>query len=154
MTIATWPTNTREVIEQIIGQIGRNVEFVVIHSTYACPACELDTVTDKSIDSFCTVCSGEYWIDVYSGVTMSAHVTWKFDFDAQFATGGQYLIGDARVKVMHTPEREITVKNAVHVVVDDKIMDIERTTLLGVPINRIICDLKEREDSLHNPDKR
>lgn len=144
--IPTWPSNTREIIEEIIGQIGRDVEFFTIYSTYACSACELDPKTGHSIDSFCTTCSGEYWIDVYSGVTMSAHVTWKFDYLNEFETGGLNFVGDAKVKVMHTPAREEIVKETKYLIVDEKIMLVEKTTLLGTPINRIIVDVKERED--------
>jgi hypothetical protein len=77
---------------------------------------------------------------------MSAHVTWKFDFQSQFETGGLVLEGDARVKVMHTPEREALIKETKYLVVDGKVMNIKKTTLLGSPINRIVVDLKELEE--------
>ncbi|RPI81233.1 MAG: hypothetical protein EHM34_08910 [Nitrosopumilales archaeon] len=129
--------------------IGRNVEFFYVYSSQACPAsnCDLDPVTNTSTNSLCPVCSGTYWIDIYSGVTMSAHITWKFDYQNEYETGGLVFIGDAKVKVMHTPEREQLIKQAKYVIVDDKTMNIEKTTLLGAPaINRIIVDVKEKED--------
>jgi len=144
-----FPTNTRSQIEEIIGMIGRNVEFFYVYSSQACPAsnCDLDPVTNTSTNSLCPVCSGTYWIDIYSGVTMSAHITWKFDYQNEYETGGLVFIGDAKVKVMHTPEREQLIKQAKYVIVDDKTMNIEKTTLLGAPaINRIIVDVKEKED--------
>lgn len=146
MTLPTWPINTRETKEQIIGMIGRNIEFFYVYSSYECPTCALDPITNTSVDSFCPTCSGEYWIDVFSGVTMSAHVTWKFDYYTDNVPGGNYLIGDARVKVMHTPERETIVKASKRVVVDGKTMNIEKTTLLGAPVDRIVVDLKELEE--------
>lgn len=148
ITIAQFPNDVRETIEAIINEIGREVEFFYVYSSYECPLCDLDPVTNESTDSFCPVCSGVHWIDVYSGVTMSAHVTWKYDYRNEFETGGINLAGDATVKVMHTPEREQIIKQPkTYLVVDETIMDIEKITRLGTPINRIVCDLKERDDA-------
>ena len=146
MLTAPWPTDVSDKIESIIDKIGRNVEFFYVYSSQACPVCDLDPVTDTSTDSFCTTCSGDYWIPLYSGATMLAHVTWKFDYENEFQTGGTNLIGDARVKVMHTAARETIIKQSSSVVVDEKTLDVEKTTLLGAPINRILVDLKEREE--------
>jgi hypothetical protein len=144
--IASFPSDVRETIEQIIHEIGRDVELFYVYSSYGCPICDLDPVTNTSVDSYCPVCSGTYWIDVYSGVTMSAHVTWRFDSQDEFETGGKYIQGDVRVKVMHTAEREQLIKNSSYLVVDGKITNVEKTTLLGTPINRIVIDLKEKEE--------
>lgn len=142
-----WPSNTREVISGIIDQIGRDVEIFFVWSSYACPDCSLDPITNTSSDSFCPTCSGEYWVDVMSGVTRLAHVTWKFDYGNEFQTGGRNMIGDARVKIMHSDADEALVKQSKYLVVDDKIMNLEKTTLLGAPqVNRIIMDLKEKEE--------
>lgn len=145
--IITWPaTAIRDTIESIIDAVGRDVEFFYVYSTYECPACDLDPVTGTSVDSFCETCSGEYYIDIYSGETMKAHVTWKYDFKNEFETGGKVFIGDAQAKVMHTAERESLIKETKYLVVDGKTMDIIKTTTLGTPINRVIVHLKEREE--------
>ena len=147
MTMFVWPgTKVRNQIEEIIHTVGRDVDFFYVYSSYACPICDLDPVTQTSVDSYCPVCSGVYWIDVYSGVTMSAHVTWKFDYQNEFETGGKYFVGDARVKVMHTPEREQLIKETKYLIVDGKTMNVEKTTLLGTPINRIVVDVKELDE--------
>lgn len=148
MTLAVYPPNTRDQIEEIIGMVGRDVTFYYVYSSQACPNPNdsLDPTTNTSTNSFCPICSGTYWIDIYSGVTMSAHVTWKYDFENEFTTGGRIFNGDARVKVMHTAERETIVKETKYLVVDDKVMNVQKTTLLGTPINRIIVDVKEKEE--------
>jgi hypothetical protein len=147
VTLPGFPQDlARSQIEEIIGKIGRDVEFFHIYSTFACPDCNLDPITDTSTDSFCQTCSGVYWIPSYSGVTMSAHVTWKYDYQNEFTVGGRTLIGDAQVKVMHSSEREQLIKLTEYLVVDGKTMDLEKTTILGTPPNRIICDLKERSE--------
>lgn len=146
MLVAFPKTLARQQIESIINDIGRDVYFFYIYSTFICPACDLDPITGGSVDSFCETCSGLYYISVYSGVTMSAHVTWKYDYRNEFETGGRVFIGDAQVKVMHSPEREELVKSTKYLVVDGKTMDIVKETLLGAPVNRIIVSLKEREE--------
>lgn len=139
----------REQIEAIIADIGRNVEFFYVYSTYACPNPNdsLDIITNTSTDSFCETCSGIYWIPLYSGVSMSGHVTWRYDYQNEFETGGKIFIGDAQVKVMFDEDREDFIKNQVkYLVVDDIIMDIVKITKLGTPPNRLIISLKEREE--------
>lgn len=151
MTLPQLPKDLiRNQIEEIINtSTGREVEFFYVYSSYACPNPNdsLDPITNTSTLSFCTVCSGIYWIPIYSGVSMSGHVTWRYDYKNEFETGGRIFIGDAQVKIMHTPEREDFIKNDVkYLLVDDKVMDVVKTTLLGNPINRIIVSLKEREE--------
>lgn len=145
MTIP-FPTDTRDQISGIINEIGRDVELFYVYSSYACSACVLDPITNTSTDSFCPVCSGEYWIPQYSGINIRAHVTWKYDYEDNFHTGGHVINGDARVKYLHTPEIETLTKQAAYFIVDGKVLDVEKETLLGVGINRISVDLKEREE--------
>lgn len=150
MTLPQFPKSlVASQIEEIIGQIGRDVDIFYVYSTMACPNPDdsLDPITNTSTNSFCQVCSGQYWIDVWSGVVWSGHISWKFDYRNEFETGGRVFLGDAQVKVMHSGERESILKTPkTYLVVDGKTMDIIKETLLGTPINRIILDVKERED--------
>lgn len=149
--LPTFPKDlARQQIEQIIADIGRDVNFYYIYSSYACPNPDdsLDPITNTSTNSFCPICSGEYWIDVYSGYTMSGHVTWKYDFQNEFETGGRIFIGDVQVKVMHSDERENIIKQPkTYLVVDNITVDIVKITKLGTPPNRLIVHCKEREDN-------
>ena len=146
--LAAFPSNTKDIIESIINDIGREVDFFYVYSTYACPVCNLDPNTGHSTDSFCPTCSGEYYIDVISGVTWSGHVTWKFNYENQWETGGKDIIGDARIKVLHSDEREELLKDVKYVELDGKTMNIEKITLLGTKptVNRIVIDVKEKEE--------
>jgi len=144
VSLAPFPSNTRDYIEAMIDMIGEEITFYVVDSVSGCSVCTLDPVTNTSTDYACPVCSGVYWIETLSGVVYDAHVTWKYSEGFGWETGGQTLLGDCRVKVMHTDAREAVVRAAKYVVVDDRYMDIERITLLGKPtINRIMVDLKE-----------
>lgn len=141
-----FPSNTREIIEQMINMDGREVTFGVIVSQSGCYSCSLDPISNTSTDSFCPVCSGEYWINTYSGWDVTAHVTWGRSEDRDWQTGGMVDNGECSVKFMHTAEAEAIVHSAKYVIVDDREMDIQRIILRGVPeINRVIVNLKEKE---------
>lgn len=140
----TWPSGTRDTIENIINTIGRDVLFY--SSTLSgCYNCSLDPVTNTSTDSFCGVCSGVYWIPTWSGDSIRAHVTWKFADNEEYHTGGSVFLGDGIVKVMYSGPYMDIIDNSDYAVVDGKQVDIQKITLLGVPsVNRIILDFKER----------
>lgn len=145
----SYPTNTRSIIESIINSIGRNVTFYsATLSGCTASGCGLDPVTDTAINSFCTVCSGEYWIPTWSGDDIKAHVTWKFSGEDEFHTGGTVFLGDGIIKVMYSGPYMNIINSADYVLVDGKQVDIQRVTLLGVPsVNRIILDFKERSET-------
>lgn len=146
--VIVWPDNTKEVIDDIRGAIGRDVEFYVVASSIACPTCELDPITNHSTNSFCPTCSGIYWVPLYSGYTISGHVTWgNSDFENWYP-GGYQFDGDVRVQIEYTLANLDIVDNAEYVYVDDKVMEIKSFILRGVQaINRILIDMIEKEKS-------
>jgi hypothetical protein len=149
MSLPVLPKNQIKLqIEEIINMsTGRDVEVFYVYSTYACPVCDLDPITQTSVDSYCETCSGTYWIDIYSGAVWSGHVTWKYDYKNEFETGGRIFIGDVQVKVIHDEGREDLLKNSVkYLIVDDVTVDIVKITKLGNPPNRLIISCKEREE--------
>ncbi len=144
MTI-TWPSNTVEIIDEIRYAIGRNVTFYVVDSSTPCPVCDIDPVTNTSIDPFCLTCSGVGYLYTYSGVAVSGHVTWAFSELLSWQSGGKQFEGDCRVQVKYTVANLDAVENSKWVEVDGKQMFVIKKTLRGVqPINRILVDLIER----------
>ena len=143
-----WPDSTKQVIDDIRAAIGRDVEFFVVASAIDCPTCELDPITDHSTDSFCQTCSGIYWIPIYSGYTISGHITWgSADFQS-WQPGGYQFDGDVRVQIEFTVANLDIVDRAEYVYVDSKIMEIKNFILRGVQsINRILIDMIEKEKS-------
>lgn len=140
-----WPTDTKVVIEDIINTIGRDVTFIT-STLSGCYNCSLDPVTGTSTNSFCPVCSGIYWIPLYSGTDIISHITWKFSDKGDWQTGGITFLGDGIVKIMYSGPYMNIVDNTDYMVVDGVQVDIQKVTLLGVPsINRIILDFKERQ---------
>ena len=144
--IITFPSGTRQVIESIIDSIGRPVTFWT-SSLSGCSAsgCGLDPITNTSINSFCPVCSGDYWIPAWSGYDIKAHITWKFSDQDDYQTGGNVFLGDGIVKIMYSGPYMDIIDRTEYMGVDGKQADIKRVTLLGVPsINRIVLDFKQR----------
>ncbi len=148
MSTVSWPQDTKDVIDDIRGAIGRDVEFFVVASNIACPVCSLDPITNHSTDSFCPTCSGIYWIPLYSGYTISGHITWgNADFQ-NWQPGGYQFDGDVRVQIEYTIANLDIVDSSVYVYVDNKIMEIKDFILRGVQsINRILIDMVEKEKS-------
>src|SRR3990167_8512846 len=100
--IAPFPQNTRVTIEAIINEDGRDVTFFIVDSQIPCPVCDLDPISNTSTDSYCPTCSGEYWINTYSGWTITAHVTWGMSEDRAWETGGMIDNGDCKVKFIYS----------------------------------------------------
>ena len=147
MVVPVWPA-TIPTKEAIIDSIGRDAIFYTVYSSQACPDCSLDPVTDESTDSFCETCSGVYWIPVWSGSTFTSHITWKFSERQQWESVGIIFNGDCLAKIMYSEDADDIVSNAKYVVVDNRIMDIDKITYRGATeVDRIIVDLKERDKS-------
>lgn len=144
--LSLFPSNTKEQIEQMISMDGRLVTFYVPTEPSGCPICSLDPITQTSTDSFCPICSGSYWIYIFSGWDTTAHVTWGRSEDRDWQTGGMIDNGDCTVKFIFSGWMQEIIDDADYVVVDGRKMDIQRTILRGVPeINRVIVQLKEQE---------
>lgn len=146
MTLPLFPSNTKDLIEQMILTDGRPVTFYT--ATYSgCPICSLDPISDTSVDSFCPVCSGAYWIPTYSGWDVVAHVTWGTLDNKGWETGGMIDNGECTVKFIYSGYMQDIINEAEYVLVDNRTMDVQPGIILrGVPeINRIIVKLKEKE---------
>lgn len=147
--LITFPDNTIEVIDKIRGAIGRPVSFYVISDTTTCSGCTLDPVTNTSTNSFCPVCSGNYYMYTYSGVSISGHIFWNSSDMLNWPSAGFIFEGDCRVQIKYTPANLNTTDVAKYVIVDNKKMSIGKKAFRGVPeINRIILylDQEERDD--------
>lgn len=144
-----WPTaHTKEVTDSIREAIGRTISFFVVASSIPCTAsgCNLDPVTNTSTNSFCTVCSGEYWIPVYQETQLTAHVTWGYSERLGWVSGGQLDEGECRVQIEYTPANEQIVRDAKYLIVDGRTMEKVKPLYRGVKtINRILIDLQEKE---------
>lgn len=141
-----FPSNTKEQIRQMIDYDGRQVTFYVVESVSGCYLCDLDPISQTSTDSYCPICSGQYWIETYSGWDVTAHVTWGKHDSKQWETGGMIDNGDCTVKFIFSGWMQDIIDDTKYVIVDDREMNIVNVILRGVPeINRVLVNLKEKE---------
>jgi hypothetical protein len=146
--IITFPTNCTEVIDDIRGAIGRTIQFY-IPTISGCYNCSENPITNKSINSFCPVCSGEYWIKTYNLISVSGHVTWGPSDILNWQTGGKIFDGDCRVSIKLTEDNITYTKLADFVDVDGKKMKVKKVISRGVPqLNRLLVDMVERDEDL------
>lgn len=143
----TWPSNTGEVINDIREEIGRDITINVSVTGTPCPDCDLDPITNTSLDSFCTTCSGVYWLNTTSGYVIKAHVRWMSADMPLYTQGGAIYEGDCIATLEFTEQNLENVQNSDSFVVDEKDLYLEKYALRGVPsINRIRVFLKEDND--------
>lgn len=144
----TWPFNTTTVIDDIRDAIGRDITIYQTASGIACTVsgCALDPVTNLSVNSFCPTCSGFYWINTVSGLTMTAHVRLRNIDTPIWTVGGFLLEGDAQFQIKYTVANIAAVDNMEYVIIDDKTFVKKDISLRGVPtVNRIVVALEEKE---------
>jgi len=143
----SFPSDTFTIIDDIRDAIGRDITFFYIYSSMPCPICDLNPVTNVSIDAFCPTCSGAYWIPLYSGENIEAHITWGYSEQLGWVKGGQLDEGECRVQIKYTVANLSIIDKTKWIDVDGKNMQIIKKTLRGVPqLNRILIDLIEREE--------
>lgn len=142
-----WPDNTKDIINGIRGVIGRDVIFNYVTSSYDCPLCHLDVATGTSDNSFCPVCSGTYYIDIISGVTISAFISWAGSELPEWQSGGTIPGGDATLQIEVTDEMEAILDKTRDILVDNRLMEIRKRLYRGVKnINRVLLSLIEKQD--------
>ena len=142
----TFPSNTKDIIDDIRDAVGRTITFNVLVSQSGCSACSLDPVTNTSTDSFCTTCGSKYWINTYTDSEVTAHVRWKSMDKENRYTGGSVFEGDCRVQLEYSAANITIINNSETVEVDGKLMSIEKQAYKGIPeLNRIVLILNEEE---------
>lgn len=145
----TFPSDTKEIIDEIRGVIGRDVTIFVTVTGIHCTAatCSLDPVTNLSTDSFCTICGGNYWLETLSGYSCSGHIRWLGADKPMWVAGGVIEDGDCKVTITHSVENLTNVQNSHHFVVDDIEMYMKEYRLRGAKeLNRIQIILLEDPD--------
>jgi len=136
-----FPSNTRSIINDIRNTIGRHIGIHYVSGTYPCPNpdCSLDPTTGLSTNSFCTICSGNYYIPNILVSGLIAHITWGKNFDKSMMPFGIDNDGDVRIQIEYTQDNHYIVSNALFIVADNHKFEIDKYDFRGVPeINRIV----------------
>lgn len=144
MTTIVFPDQT-EMVHAIIDAVGRGVQFFLPSYT-TCSACSLDPVNLTSVNPFCEVCFGKYYIPSYEEVPVTGYVSWGFSEQLGWSQGGQLAEGDCRLQVKYTVVNASLINSVEYLHVDGKKMKIRKKTFRGTPvINRVLLDLQELE---------
>ena len=139
-----WPNDYTEIINTIRGTIGRDIFMYNKYDLGTCPICGKDSVLGKTLDPFCTVCSGTGTLSTFSGTTLSAHVLWNKAGSEFKSPAGVIFTGDCKVTVEFTEEVLSKVKLSSYFSVDDEDLYLIDYDLRGVPEpNRIVCYLEQ-----------
>ena len=142
----TYPTNNRDVINNIREAIGRDITFITKIET-DCPSCDINPVSNTSTNPYCPICSGIGYLYTLSGYTVGAHITWGKADITSWQSVGSTINGDCLVQVESLPETLNAINNSDYVVVEDKRLTIRKRIPRGTPtINRYLLDLVEQSD--------
>ena len=118
----TFPSDTKDKIDEIRTAIGRTITFNSLAGQQACTTsgCSLDPVTNVSTNSFCPTCGGEYWTDVISGYPLTAHVRWNSMDKGVRYSAGETFEGQCRAQIEYTALNVTIVNTSETVQVDEK----------------------------------
>jgi hypothetical protein len=144
MTVPSFPPDTYIVKDSIRESIQRAITVNVKVAGTPCPTCDLDPITNTSLDSFCETCSGVYWLNTTSGWLVSGHVRWMGADQPYYTPGGVIDTGDCLVTIKYTVSGLAHVQNSDSFIVDGRDMYLKKYILRGVPtVDRIRIILKE-----------
>jgi len=135
MTI-TFPT-TKTIKDSIRSAIGQEVTFVIQGDPVACPVCSgldlYDGVNETSLDPFCGICEGAYFLttDISSGIV--SHVRWRNADQPDMGQTGETFVGDCYITIDIDALTEAQLTKVKEVRVDDRRLQIYRTMKRGAP---------------------
>jgi hypothetical protein len=146
--MVNFPTDTKTKIDNIREQIGRYITVYEEIGNTACPICGEDPVTHESVDPFCPVCSGVYWIPLVSGISLLATVRWTVMNQMGWVPLGTIIEGDCVATIEYNTANMETIKKATRVEVDNKVLSIKDYVLRGKPTtNRIRLVMVETNET-------
>lgn len=145
MTTIYFP-ETKTIKDAIRQEIGQTVAFVLEGDAAACAVCSgadlYDSVNESSLDPFCTVCSGKYWIvqDVESDIV--AHVRWRTGDESDFGIAGNTLAGDCTITISIDDLSEDQISKIKEIIVDGRQLEVSNMIKRGVSARdrvRFVC---------------
>ncbi len=138
--------NTKATKDAIRAVIGTDVTFVVQGTPSPCPVCSgaglFDEVNEASLNSFCTTCSGLYWLTVDDEIEVNAHVRWAREDEPSREVGGSTLMGDCYITVAIDALTTTQISKVKEVRVDGRKLEVYRAIMRGVPTRdriRFVC---------------
>jgi len=128
--------DTKDTKDAIRLVIGRDIDFI-FKSFTECSTCSglgyYDEVNQSSLNSFCPVCSGMYWIASESIVTVNSHVRWRAADEPQREVGGETVMGDCIITIASDALTSSQLDNIQEIRVDERNLVPMRIIPRGVP---------------------
>ena len=141
--VISFPSNTKEIIDDIRNTIGRNISFQTEIKTL-CSGCFLDPVTDESSNPFCPVCNGLGYLITPSGTTVLSLVSWGPFTNLNMVPGGQFYTGICGCQIEYSDDNFNLVKSSKYLIVDGTNLKVKNFIRRGTGvINRILIDTEE-----------
>ena len=144
MTIEFPSTKTTK--DAIRDAIGQDVVFIIKGAETACPTCSglslLDHSNQTSMDPFCAVCSGTYYLIPLTESTIKSHVRWvTIASESRFAGGdesdfgvaGELITGTLTITIDIDALTEAEIDNIKEVIVDGRRAEVLRHGYRGLP---------------------
>lgn len=138
--------NTKSTKDEIREAIGQTATFYLGGTFTACPTCSglnhYDEINEASLDSWCTTCSGSYWIvtELTSGIV--AHVRWRTGDEPQYGIAGESFAGDCIITIDINALTSNQISSIIEIRADSKRLVPFRTVKRGVPTRdrvRFLC---------------
>lgn len=143
---------TKAIKDSIRDAIGQSVVFVIGGEATACSTCSglnlYDSVNELSLNQFCTVCSGSYWIVSDTQHTITAHVRHRTGDESDWGIAGDVLVGDCIMTIGIDELSDNQIVKIKKVFSDDREFRIFKTIKRGVPTRdrvRFLCRLVGKE---------
>jgi hypothetical protein len=144
MTIEFPSTKTTK--DAIRDAIGQTVTFIIGGAATACPTCSglglYDGTNEASLDPYCSVCSGLYWIVSDISTEVTAHVRWRTQDQPDMGVAGETFDGDCSITIDIDDISEANIVKIKEVRADSRKLQVYRTIYRGVPQRdriRFIC---------------
>jgi len=131
--------STKTIKDAVRAAIGHEATFTIVSSgTSPCPNCSVsgwyDSYNDKSLYPWCGICSGDYWLDGESQITVSgAHVRWITMDTPGYGPAGQTYEGDCYVTISIDDLTTTQVNNVKEIEVDSRKVQPFKTIYRGIP---------------------
>jgi hypothetical protein len=136
---------TKATKDAIRSAIGQQVAFLIRGTPAACPTCTTsgyDPVNESSLNTFCTTCSGTYWIASDTIVSRVAHVRWTREDEPNRGVAGSTLDGDCSITIAIDALTADQLGKIKQVTVDSRKLEVYRSIYRGVQERdrvRLIC---------------
>lgn len=127
---------TKTTKNEIREAIGRPTTFILTGDKSECPTCSgagfYDSVNELSLNPFCAVCSGAYWIVGDVSIDLVAHVRHRTGDESDWGIAGSVDVGDCTITISIDDLSDSQIVRLKEIVTDGRRFRVFRTIKRGV----------------------